>query len=246
MQTKSEQTNNQRSFANANEAEELQKEELGLSRTPPPLEFAPPQIIQPKRSDVIQKNDIASGYRIIRDQGLGASLREIWDYLTEDDIDDAQDVIDNMDTGLDGVSTAISAAIMMSSDQTRIARLRRFKGAIDRMQGYTSRALQAGEVYNNLRTFRDLLEGIEDMPDNITDDPEAAADAFGRITSSLGTLGGLLPDGPWSGYFEFLSGSRDFFTNMYRQVNVDAITEDRFRRQGLDPNDPGGTYRSRR
>jgi hypothetical protein len=33
-------------------------------------------------------------------------------------------------------------------------------------------------------------------------------------------------------YGTFLAGAGDFFTNMYRKVNVDAIYEDRARRQG--------------
>lgn len=87
--------------------------------------------------------------------------------------------------------------------------------------------------------FHEALKELNAM-DDIRADPKRAAEAFDSLFGAAGEIASALPEGPWSGYFEFLEyfkKGKGFFASMYSKVNVEGIYDkQRLRSQGLDEN----------
>jgi hypothetical protein len=127
---------------------------------------------------------------------------------------DPQDVIENMDSGLEHAHTVATAVAETTTDPALRRRWEQLAERLDGLKSVTGGIVDVIEAAETINHIEDFVEALNDIPDNISDDPDAAADAFGRLFASAGELGGLLPEGPWSPYFTWLAESRDFFTNM--------------------------------
>lgn len=151
------------------------------------------------------------GSGMIIQRGVWDSIREWWSDLTSSD---PEDVVQNLDSGLEHANTVLEAAVSTTTDPQRRRQLERMQNHISGLQRATGSIVQVLETAETIGKVEDFVEALNDIPDDITSDPERAADAFGRLFAAAGELGQLLPQGPWTMYFEFLSGMRDFFTNM--------------------------------
>ncbi|MCP4599000.1 MAG: DUF4157 domain-containing protein [Proteobacteria bacterium] len=77
----------------------------------------------------------------------------------------------------------------------------------------------AEKIVKGTRGAADLAQIVQKLDSiSIEENPEEAARQFGRLFSTLGSMGDLLPGGPWSGYCEFLKGMDDLFVNVRKSI----------------------------
>lgn len=108
--------------------------------------------------------------------------------------------------------------------------------AFGRLGGYVDTAVNVQERAQDAWDIIDALDNLDRIQDDsgAWADQQAAAHEFGRLFAAAGRIMEATNIPGLASYGTFLSGAGDFFTNMYEVVNVDAITRNRARRQGLE------------
>lgn len=166
----------------------------------------------------------------------GAALvvqRDAWDAIGEwwNGLfsSDPKDVVRNLDSGLERVSQILDAAASTTIDPQKRSQLEKLGKPIRGLLGITSKIVQVLDTAEKIEAVEKIIDALNDIPEDISSDPEKAADAFGRLFAAAGKLGELLPPGPWSEYFTLLSNARDFFSNMLVKTNVDFRWRDKFK-----------------
>lgn len=132
---------------------------------------------------------------------------------------DPQTVVSNLDSALEHAHSVVEAAASATVDPTNRRRLEQVAERLEGLQRVTGGIVTALETVDTIEKVEEFVEALNDLPSDISSDPARAADAFGRLFASAGELGGLLPEGPWTPYFTWLSGARDFFTNMLNALD---------------------------
>ena len=108
--------------------------------------------------------------------------------------------------------------------------------AFGRLGGHVDAAANMQERAQDAWDIIDALDNLDRIQDDsgAWADQQAAAHEFGRLFAAAGRIMEASNIPGVASYGTFLAGASDFFSNMYEVVNVDAITRNRARRQGLE------------
>jgi len=173
-------------------------------------------------------------------RGIWDSIREWWRGLWSTD---PEDVVRNLDSGLGHASTVLDVATSGTVDPQARGQLERLTEQVQGLQEETSGIIRILDTVDKIEKVQEFIEALNDIPDDIASNPEEAADAFGRLFAAAGELGQMLPEGPWTGYFEFLAGARNFFTDMLHILNPDYRPSTLRLEQQVEAEGPYTTHR---
>lgn len=115
------------------------------------------------------------------------------------------------------------------------SRLTQASRGFGQLKGYVDTAVNMEQSAEDAWDIIDSLSALDRLQndDGSWADQPAAAREFGRLFAATGRVMERTNIPVLAQWGSFLAGAGNFFSNMYRKVNVDAITEDRARRQGL-------------
>lgn len=138
---------------------------------------------------------------------------------------DEEKLLSDLNTGLKRSQKLCEMGSIFESNPEAATRLKQAGEKFGSIASILGKGLSIRSAARDIVHFIDAIETLEGL--DIQKDPEKAAMAFGKLFASAGRLGKRLPNGPWSGYFEWLANSENFFTNMRRKINP----EERWKRQ---------------
>lgn len=130
-------------------------------------------------------------------------------------------------SALSASKRAIQAAAFVTEDpklQSQMAKAAKQFGLAASTLDKGMKVVSATKAVYKLSRAAAALNNID-----VRKDGEAAAKAFGALFSASGELGKLLPPGPWTPYFDFLTGFDDFFSNMRKKFDPRNRGGGRFR-----------------
>lgn len=90
------------------------------------------------------------------------------------------------------------------------------------VSGNINELLEISETVGDVLAFIDAVEAVAEV--DIEKNPDQAAVAFGKLFGTAGKLGEMLPEGPWTAYFQFIGKMETFFTDVMRGINPYART----------------------
>lgn len=142
--------------------------------------------------------------------------------------------LDEVQTAVDRAEELTRLGAMATADPDAQSRLRSANRAIGQLKRHVDAVVNAQHRAEDVFDVVDSIMALDRLQTDEGNwvDQEAAAREFGRLFAASGRLmeaSGIPVLEQWG---SFLAGAGDFFSNMYRQVNTDAIFEDRARRQG--------------
>lgn len=141
--------------------------------------------------------------------------RGILDWIKKKIGSDPEGAVRSMDTNLGRASKILELAATSPSGSPELRqKLARVKDGVDNLKSTTSGVVKVLDARDKVRKVWAFASAIESIPDDVAADPEKAAQAFGKVFSTAGELGEMLPAGPWTPYFRFLQNFGDFFSNM--------------------------------
>lgn len=117
-----------------------------------------------------------------------------------------------LQSALNGGKRAAELARAAATDPKLRSQLARAAAQFDLAASTLGKGLDLESAARSTHKLAKAASRISRM--DVGSDGEAAAEAFGALFSAAGELGGFLPPGPWTPYFDFLTGFDDFFTNM--------------------------------
>jgi hypothetical protein len=126
-----------------------------------------------------------------------------------------------IDTWLERANQVTGIAANKTKNAKIKTRLEWLSSGLGGLKEKTSKVVKFLDARAKVRKAWAFVTALQAVPDDIARDPKKAAKAFGKVFSSAGELGDLLPKGPWTPYFDWLKKSGNFFVDML---------------YGLDPN----------
>ena len=127
---------------------------------------------------------------------------------------DPEGAVRDMDSWLGRASKVTNVASNKIQNAKIKARLEQLSGTFNGLKGTTSKVVKVMDARAKVRKAWAFVTALQEVPDDIAKDPKKAAKAFGKVFSSAGELGDLLPKGPWTPYFTWLKSSAYFFVDM--------------------------------
>lgn len=141
--------------------------------------------------------------------------RGIIDWIKKKLGSDPKGAVSKMDSGLDKASKILdSAASKAVGDPALRKKLLKMKAGVDNLKSVSSGVVKVLDARDKVRKVWSFSDALDDIPDDVAANPEKAAKAFGKVFSTAGELGDLLPKGPWTPYLMFLKGFTTFFSDM--------------------------------
>jgi len=129
---------------------------------------------------------------------------------------DEEKLLQDLNKGLQRSQRLCEIASMVTDDPEAAKRLSSASEKLGSISKSLSKALSVRSAARDIVKFVDAVEELNRI--DVGKEPEKAAAAFGKLFSSVGSLGKRLPEGPWTAYFDWLAASADFFTNMQRKL----------------------------
>lgn len=140
---------------------------------------------------------------------------------------DEEKLLSDLNTGLKRSQKLCEVGSIVESNPEAAERLKQAGEKFGNIANVLGKGLGIRSAARDIVHFIDAIETLEGL--DIQKDPEKAAMAFDKLLASAGRLGKRLPDGPWSGYFEWLSNFENFFTSMRRKINPEERWKDQFK-----------------
>jgi hypothetical protein len=141
--------------------------------------------------------------------------RGILDWIKKKIGNDPEGAVRSMNKNLDRASKILDGAASTVPDNPDLRKkIIRVKEGVDNLKSTTSGVVKVLDARDKIRKVWAFASAIESIPDDVASNPEQAAKAFGKVFSTAGDLGEMLPEGPWTPYFKFLQGAENFFSDM--------------------------------
>ena len=111
---------------------------------------------------------------------------------------------------LNDVETVLTLSSYFANDEIG-EKLGVYGGKISEFAGHLA---LPGTVVKNFQAAIKITTAIAGLKGKISDNPQAAAKAFGKLFSGIGELASYLPFPGARAYFEFFKGAENFFENI--------------------------------
>lgn len=142
----------------------------------------------------------------VREMLAGAKEKLFGDESTEKKVEKAEEAVERAQTAL----SAAQAVIKNPEVKERLS-----KGG-----EYLEQVAKPMGTYLKISKIVRFAEAVKEFQkSDPSDDSEEFARAAGKLFATAGEVGGLLPEGPWSPYFQFLTNFGDFFLNMRKALD---------------------------
>lgn len=123
------------------------------------------------------------------------------------------EALESASESLGDVSTALAFAEFFANEEIGAA-LSGYGKHISEFAGHLSKP---GTIIKNFQAAMKITEAITGLRGKISDNPQAAAKAFGKLFAGIGQLASYMPF-PFSMYLEIFAGAEDFFVNLQKAI----------------------------
>ena len=141
-------------------------------------------------------------------------------------------VLEALDSAAENLSDVETAMILASyfGDEKIGKELSVYGGKVGEFAGHLARP---GSVIKNFQAAMKISQAVVNLRGKISDNPQAAAKAFGKLFSGIGELASYLPFPGAREYLGFFKGAENFFENIrvMSQIEVHIKGENK---QALD------------
>jgi hypothetical protein len=129
---------------------------------------------------------------------------------------DNEKVLEEFQGALEKSQKLCEYGSMLAQDDDAKERLSQAAEKFGGVAGTIETTLDITGKIGEILAFVDAVNAVADV--DIEREPHKAAQAFGNLFATAGTVGQMLPDGPWTAYFEWMAEAGDFFTNMVNKI----------------------------
>ncbi len=145
---------------------------------------------------------------------------------------DEEKVLVELKNALEKSSKLCETAAVVVSDREKTQKL---SSVSENLKGAANKIDKGLEIRGAVRDIVKFIDAVEELKKvDVGKEPSKAAEAFGNLFSCAGKLGKRLPKGPWTGYFEFISNMKDFFSNVERGLIPEQRERERKMFESLD------------
>lgn len=139
------------------------------------------------------------------------------------------EALDSASENLGDVSTALRFAEFFADDE--------IGGVLgtysEHVSGFAEKLAMPGTVIKNFQSAMKITSAVTGLKGKISDNPQAAAKAFGKLFAGIGELASYLPFPGVGMYLEIFAGAEDFFENIRVQTQPEVHMGEPGLREGI-------------